>query len=230
VRSWTWAGASIRGTSHERSGTPCQDAHKCAAVGETLIAIVADGAGSAEFGGQGAKLICRSLLQQATDHYSRNEDAPSDEVLWTWIDSARDRIALAAERRAALPRAFASTLVLVLAGSAATTVVHVGDGAAALRMCGEVSWLVPSWPAHGEYASTTFFLTDDPAPRVRIERLDTVADALVLFTDGLERLALSFSDCSPYRPFFDNICKPLVASTVLGRDASLVGQLSSYLQ
>jgi hypothetical protein len=44
-------------------------------------------------------------------------------------------------------------------------VIHVGDGACAVRLNNARSWLVPSWPAQGEYASTTYFVTDDPKPR-----------------------------------------------------------------
>jgi hypothetical protein len=229
VSTWTWAGASVRGTSHVKSGTPCQDAHKCNVVNNTLVAIVSDGAGSAEFGGQGAVLVCRTLAQRAATHFREATAAPDDEALLSWIDDARDLIATAAERRGVTPRAFASTLVCVLASTTDTLILHIGDGAAALRLPEAEAWVVPIWPAHGEYASTTFFVTDDPAPQIRIERRDRPCKAAVLMSDGLERLALSFGDQEPHQPFFRSIVKPLESSEQQGRDPRLAGQLRAYL-
>jgi hypothetical protein len=194
----------------------------------TLVAIVSDGAGTADFGGQGASLVCRTLAQRAAAHFAEQTTMPDDEALWSWIDDARDLIATAAERRGAIPRAFASTLVCVLAGATETLIMHVGDGAAALRAGEPEDWLVPIWPAHGEYASTTFFVTDDPSPQVRVERREP-CNAAVLISDGLERLALSFSTGEPHRPFFGSMVKPLASSEQQGRDSKLAGQLRAYL-
>ncbi len=229
MNTWTWAGASVRGTSHVKSGAPCQDAFKCNLVNDTLVAIVSDGAGSAEFGGQGALLVCRTIAQRAAAHFSDQTAMPDDDALLSWIDDARDLIATAAERRGAIPRAFASTLVCVLAGATDTLILHIGDGAAALRSPDPEDWSVPIWPAHGEYASTTFFVTDDPSPQVRIKRRDQPCNAAVLMSDGLERLALSFSNGEPHRPFFESMVKPLESSEQQGRDARLAGQLRAYL-
>lgn len=173
-------------------------------------------------------LVSRTLAQRAAAHFSGKTAMPDDDALWSWIDDARDMIATAAERRGTVPRAFASTLICVLAGGAETLIMHIGDGAAALRAGDPEDWLVPIWPAHGEYASTTFFVTDDPSPQVRIERREPCSSA-VLMSDGLERLALSFSNGEPHRPFFDSIVKPLVSSGLQGRDARLAGQLRAYL-
>jgi hypothetical protein len=67
---WRLAAASALSTSHEKLGTPCQDAHACqallAATGETLlVAVVADGAGSAVRSGEGAQLACALMLDEA---------------------------------------------------------------------------------------------------------------------------------------------------------------------
>jgi hypothetical protein len=55
------------------------------------------------------------------------------------------------------------------------------------------SWSAVSWPEHGEYASTTLFMTDDAELRLRISRGQMRIEAAALFSDGLERLALDFS-------------------------------------
>src|SRR5579862_7288680 len=61
--AWRFASASAIGASHSRTETPCQDYHLCvehpAATGETvLIAVAADGAGSAARSQEGAKRAC----------------------------------------------------------------------------------------------------------------------------------------------------------------------------
>ena len=230
MSDWTWAAARARGTSHETSGAPCQDAFRCRLINGTLVAIVCDGAGSAEFGGPGAALATRAMAAKATAYFANTTDLPDDATLWNWIDEARDLIATAAANRNAAPRAFASTLVCVLATPFRTLVLHIGDGVAALRGADANSWSVPLWPAHGEYASSTFFLTDDPEPKTRIERIDGPISAVVAMSDGLERLALDFANQTPHLPFFENIVRPVIQVERKGHAADLSAQLQTYLQ
>lgn len=106
-------------------------------------------------------------------------------------------------------------------------VMHVDDGAAVLRVDGE--WGVPSWPANGEYASTTYFITDEPAPQLRLTRVAARPDAIAIFSDGLERLALKFSEGRAFAPFFEGIFKPVWNSKALGQDIKLSTTLKAYL-
>ena len=62
-QTWRIAAASAVGTSHIKSGMPCQDSFLCSVVdsateASVLIAIVADGAGSAARSDVGAHLSC----------------------------------------------------------------------------------------------------------------------------------------------------------------------------
>jgi hypothetical protein len=228
--SWTWASARCQGTSHLRDATPCQDAVRCIVSGtpaEILIAVASDGAGSARFAGQGSALVARSISENARSYFSANTALPPDDEVWAWMDIAKDRIGNAASARSSDLRDFAATLVAVFATETETLVMHVGDGAAVLQTDG--NWTVPSWPANGEYASTTFFVTDEPAPQLRITRLARRADAVAVFSDGLERLALKFDDNSAFAPFFDGIFTPVMASQAKGIDRELSTALGRYL-
>lgn len=226
---WTWAAARRRGTSHVKSGTPCQDAHRVVttAAGETLIAVVSDGAGSAPHGGVGAFVAARTLAVAAATHAASNPALPGEDQFWSWLDDVRDRIGVAADKRDAQPRDFAATLVMAVASDKGAVLALVGDGAAAVRSGAE--WMVPSWPQHGEYASTTYFVTDEPAARLRVIQLDQRPDALVLMSDGLERLALDFAGRCPHSPFFDTIVGPVERSSATGRDARLSRSLAAYI-
>ena len=85
-----------------------------------------------------------------------------------------------------------------------------------------------SWPSQGQYASTTFFVTDDEL-QLRISRFNTPLRTLALLTDGLERLALDFATTAAHVPFFSAIAAPVQASVAQGRDSRLSEALRSYL-
>lgn len=228
--AWTWAAATCRGTSHERAGTPCQDVSRALLMGRrrsVFSAIVSDGAGSARFGGQGAAITCRTVVSSARRHFAQSSVAPTDEDLWFWIDEARDRINTAAARRDTEARQFACTLVAVFAMNDSTLILHIGDGAAVLRQGGD--WVSPSWPANGEYASTTYFVTEEPMPQLRITRLDQPVDAVAVFTDGIERLTLNFAEERPHAPFFDAMFQPIFRSEAAGKNIALTVSLGRYL-
>ena len=96
-------------------------------------------------------------------------------------------------------RDFAATLIGCVAQIDGVAVIHIGDGACAVRLRNEIDWRVASWPSQGEYASTTYFVTDDPEPRTSVSYLGGEVAEVALFSDGLERLALDFrdKDCLP---------------------------------
>ena len=230
--SWKWAAASSRGTSHEKTGDRLQDAYVCFVpnvVPESIFAIVCDGAGTADFGGQGASLVCRSVSKNARLHFAQSAALPNDETIEEWFDESRDLIFAVASRRGQQPRDFASTAVCVISTGDESLIAHVGDGCAVLKDANIGKWVAPSWPDHGEYASTTFFVTDEPSIRLRISKYPGTVKALAVFSDGIERLALDFSSKIPSDRFFDRIIAPIASSQTCGRDALLSVQLEEFL-
>lgn len=229
---WKWVSADSRGISHVRTDTRMQDAHVCAAVPgdkEIFVSVASDGAGSAAFGGQGASLACRTIGQAVVRHVKLAGGLPSNFQIEDWVDAARDRIIATAFRRSASPRDFASTLIVSISDGAETIIAHVGDGCTVLRDKVSAEWIAPSWPAHGEYASTTHFLTDEPTVQLRITRYSSPIDTLVSFTDGLERLALDFVGSKPFAPFFMTLTRPIYQLPRPGRDRKVSKQLALYL-
>lgn len=221
--------ATCRGTSHVRDNLECQDNVRCLAtgdIGETLIAVVSDGAGSAPFSKQGSIIVCRTISESVRHHLQGNQ-VISDEDIWSWIDLARDRITAAASSRGRIAREFAATLIAVIAMPHECVVLHIGDGAAVCKIDGQ--WTVPSWPAHGEYASTTYFVTDDPSPDLRITRLPIATESVAVFSDGIERLVLRFADQTASALFFDNLCATVVRKGHTGASATLNAGLKLHL-
>lgn len=232
---WTWACASQIGTSHRRTGQRLQDAYSCFSVTTSagrnvFVGIVSDGAGSAEYGGQGASLVCRIVGLAARKHLAEQGSMPSPTAIEYWVDEARDCIYEAASARGLDAREFAATLVCVVSDGQQSVFAHVGDGCAVVRSRATSAWLAPTWPDHGEYASTTTFVTDQPSARVRITTTDEAFDVVALFSDGIERMVLDMGTRKPAERFFGVVAAPVCASPVpSGRDATLSGHLRDYL-
>jgi hypothetical protein len=235
-RGWSWAGACSIGTSHVQAGLGCDDAAACVELTEnadsTLIVVVSDGAGSAEFSRIGSRIVAREFCRAASSFILKADLAANinEGVAKEWIDNIRDRISQAAVRAGSKPQAFAATLVGCIVQREKATTIHIGDGACALRLFGERSWTVPSWPAQGEFAGTTYFVTDDPEARTNVVQLQGVVEEIAVFTDGLEGLALDFISGSkrPFEPFFESIF-PEIRKASPGRQRNLSRDLRSFL-
>jgi hypothetical protein len=209
--AWRFAAASAAGTSHLRSGLPCQDAHHCdvltAADGEpVLTAFVADGAGSAQRAEVGAQIACglagaevRGLL--AAGGCLADIDVP---FLSAWLARLQAEIAVRAEAEALRPREFACTLLGAVVGVEAAVFFQIGDGAIVVSPRteeDEYSWVF--WPAEGEYASTTFFATEPNAvEHLEHAHVERPIDEIALFSDGLQRLVLDYRNRTAPAPFF----------------------------
>jgi hypothetical protein len=234
TRRWSWIGACSIGSSHIRAGTGCQDNAACMelVVGDenVLLAIVSDGAGSATFSSIGSRIVVEWFARSAVSHLRKNPPSEkiTEELVRRWLDDVRDRIFHAAEMRATTPRQLAATLVCAIIYKNQAIVCHIGDGACVLRRKGAALWEVPSWPAHGEYASSTYFVTDDPEPNLDFVLIEAEICDLAIFSDGIERLALDFLNKSASDRFFAPMFAPL-ANLSPGRNRALSGSLRKYL-
>ena len=226
--AWRWAAASSIGASHIRSGDRLQDAYAVSECGaDHVFAVVSDGAGSAGFGAYGAWLVCRKLKVRFRNWLAGHEGLPDDETLIGWIDDLRGCISIIAERRESAPRQFAATLAALFISPGEVVALHIGDSAIVGR-CGS-GWKVICWPKTGEYASTTYFVTDKPKPFLNIVRESREYDAFALFSDGVGELALSQLEQRAHAGFFEPIFRPVDASTDTGRLSELSRKLGAFL-
>ena len=195
-----------------------------------LVSVVSDGAGSASHSSIVSKIASR-VFAQCAYRFLRKGGTPnllSPQIASEWLDDIRDRIGVAVRQRSAAPRDFAATLVGTIVGTNSAAFFHVGDGSAVYRLKDANDWLVASWPQQGEYASTTYFVTDDPEPRLRFSCVRGDVGELALFSDGIERLVLDFSNQTAFAPFFDRMFAPLSGQSI-GRDRELSKHLMDYL-
>lgn len=226
--SWRWASASVIGTSHIQNGSRLQDACVVNMMGsDGVFAIVSDGAGSAKFGAYGAWLTCRFLSVRLREWLREAPDLPSDDDLADWIDELRDQISVVASDRGSSPRQFAATLAAIFVTPNESITLHIGDSAIVGRN-GD-TWDVLCWPENGEYASSTYFVTDEPQPRLSIARHPRDHDAFALFSDGIGDLALAHLEQAAHPGFFGPIFRPVDAASGEGRLVELSEKLAAYL-
>jgi hypothetical protein len=150
-------------------------------------------------------------------------------MIGQWIDEIRERINACCSRAGRRPRDYAATLAAVVIGPASAVIAHVGDGAAVLRSQETREWVVPSWPFHGEYASTTNFVIDQPQATVSLVHVEGIFDRLAVFSDGLEYQLLDYRERSAPKDLFERFVEPLGASQKAGRDRAFSKRLRTYL-
>ncbi len=219
---WRLLGASVAGTSHLKSGLPCQDAHACLALPGGVILAVADGAGSAERSAEGARCaadtVLMSLQANLKDGWPAGA-APWRELFTDAYADAKAGVDRLAEAAGMPARAFASTLLCAALSDDVLAVAQLGDGVAAgFSPAPDASpeesagndWFLAAEPQRGEYANETYFLSQADA----LQHLDIYVyaervRALALMTDGLLRLVLD-GQRRPHAPFF----RPLLTFAV----------------
>jgi hypothetical protein len=233
---WRFASATVIGTSHVKSGTPCQDHHRCQVfrngVDEPIIAIaVSDGAGSATRGENGAAITCASLIEQAELFLARSGSLASmtKQDAHEWLDAVRKAIANHASEAEHEVRDYACTMLFALVGVEVAVFLQIGDGVIVVNDQDQ-HWSWVFWPERGEFANTTFFVTDAAAAdHLRFEQRHGSIDEIALLSDGIEPLVLHYASRTVHAPFFDRMFGPVRRSQVIGEDLALSQDLESYL-
>jgi hypothetical protein len=214
---WRPIAQSLQGPSHFADGSPCQDSHCVRVFGaeddETLMACIADGAGSAKFSDVGSAMACTAMLENAATYFESQykfDELQLEDVIG-WCDDARARIRGEATTRDCSLRELATTLAVAIVTPRRAFFFQLGDGAIVVGNRGVYG--VVFWPQSGEYANTTNFITSDEY-RERLDFLmtDSRLSDVALFTDGLERLALRFDSQTPHAPFFEPLFRTVRAA------------------
>ena len=206
---WKLVHGSVTGTLHAQSGQPCQDSCAGSVAGSTLFAVCADGAGSADLSHLGAKAAVECLMEKAASL----ESAPTRDQIENWVDETRARVVQTAAANDTTPRQLASTLIIAIVGKSWAAFAQIGDGV--IVFDGPEGYDLAFWPDNGEYANTTRFLTDDDyRANLRIEIIEREVTELAMLTDGLQMLALDFSEAKVHGPFF----RPLFRTVKNGPD------------
>lgn len=212
---WRVVSVSVAGTSHEKRGQPCQDAHHWQILPEgILVAAVADGAGSANLGEVGAKIAVSSAVQSI----SQENLLPSDNIGWQYklidaLNAAKTEVLNESQVRKVEVRELAATLILVVATPELVIAAQVGDGAAVVGD-GEENILPLTAPQTGEHINeTTFLISDKGVETAQVKIWQGKPVHLAIFSDGLQMLALKMPIGLPHSPFFTPLFKFMTVVT-----------------
>ncbi len=207
TRNWRVVSASARGTSHLKTGQPCQDSvcYRVTSDG-ALIAAVADGAGSAALSDIGSSLAVRESVEAARISMLHTSADMSESYLKATLKAsvliARSRLEQEARTRGRSVREFATTLLLVTCARGIIAAAQIGDGAVVVSdESGGYSLFTT--PQRGEYANETVFLVSRNALDSMQLKAQTANHACIsMFTDGLQNLVLDAAANAPHAPFF----------------------------
>ena len=226
---WRFAAARATGKSHLKSGLPCQDRLACMVLPhDALLAVIADGAGSAAMGEVGAEIAVNTIIAQLR---CALEKGRSDFGALMREAAVQARVAVVSEaiKQGLEPRSFASTLLVLMLVPEGGAALQIGDGVMVVSDGGN-GWSWVFWPQRGEYANTTYFLTDDDAiERIQVEALPGAISDIALMSDGLEPLALHYASKTVHDPFFNGMFRPLLRSDGADEVFHLSESLQQYL-
>lgn len=220
LASWRHVSASVIGTSHERVGGVCQDSNICTLAasplnGDVLIAVVADGAGSATQSATGSAMACQLISDAAAQFVagSRIGDLAQPTVE-QWIQDFQKAVEEKASTDGSTSREYACTLLGSIVGPDEAAFFQIGDGSIVVADSEELSHCHVFWPERGEYENMTFFATEPGfAVNLKFQNVYRKVVELAMFSDGLQRLALDFAKTMPYEPFFRGLFPSVRAMT-----------------
>lgn len=201
---WRYVQSINTGLSHQVSKLPCQDAAICRTVSqEIFLGVVSDGAGSACRGQVGSQLLTELILKNLEEHFSYGKEIAdiSKNSIEEWVQQALREIDTLAIEEGLSRRDYACTLLGAAVTPRGGLFFQIGDGAIVISSNKSYSYIF--WPMQGEYANSTYFVTDlNYLEQLEFEIRNETIEDLALFTDGLQRLVLNFQERKVHEPFF----------------------------
>jgi hypothetical protein len=200
---WNIVAASVTGEAHLKQGKGNEDAFCLVSrLDGSLVLAVADGAGSASCGAEGAALATTFAVK-----FLSEIELPTTEESWQTLlleapEHVHNRLEIHAIKQEKDIKDFACTLLVAVLTSSCIAALQIGDGAIVGVNDEAITRLTRA--AHGEYASETVFVTS----RDYLEHCSCAVmpsenfTGLALLTDGLEPVALNLQTHEPFAPFF----------------------------
>ncbi len=200
-------------------------------TGETvLVAAIADGAGSAKCAEVGAQAACSLFTASVLAYLAAGGAVASmtQEAVEEWLGAIATTLEQRAYSDERALRDYACTFLAAVLGETHAAFVQVGDGA--IVMDGPEGYRPVFWPQTGEFANSTFFLTDPEARKQMEFALEqSPVSELALLTDGLQPLALTYATRAAHAPFFQPLFHRL-REAAEGELETLQSQLIEWLQ
>lgn len=202
-------GASVVGSSHLSTDTPCHDHHSYRILPNNLgyIACVSDGMGSAshaELGSQTASLFVVDFLQKQL-----NPTMTDDEVILLMKEAfieTNDKLHDTAHLNGVNVKDLNATLLVFVTLNKRQFFGQVGDCTAIGKKDNRYDVIVPQ--QRGEYANATFSICNLESVGDGIfEKVDEFYPMVALMSDGIESISISAKDNQVSKLFYDPFFK-----------------------
>lgn len=178
---------SCPGTYHIRNGMPTEDHYSLRQSDDISVAVLCDGAGSAQHGSAAAQIISGLLSRYIYENFDMIFGELPDVVLRKAAQMIDGSLTAHSQRKAIDAREMASTVMAVAMDTGGRCICfHLGDGII-LRKTGENPELeIVSSPQNGILENTTYLTMNcSTAERMKFYRwCDEEVSELVLMTDG----------------------------------------------
>lgn len=224
---WSIVGASVIGASHISTNQPCQDNNGYEDLGNGWgIAVVSDGAGSAEKSHIGSKITTDRALAHfgsmiTEKKWIENNYLPTDEewneIAYFTLKAVYNDLQKFAANSNIDVKSLNATAIVVIHTPSGLLACHVGDGRAGYKNTSG-TWLPLITPHKGEEANQTIFIPTDfwgiPYYRmsgVRVPEAIVVREpvqAFTLMSDGCEGACWEYNFKNPNTGFFYDPNKP----------------------
>lgn len=158
------SGGRVVGRSHLLVKSPCQDDFSHKVKFNSGCIALADGAGSKFYSHLGAKIVTRKLVEICLSEFDKIDALINDhppKAAEYLVDRMRKTLSPVSVKKKIAVSDMACTLIFFSCKEGRYIAGHIGDGVLFLRNDGKISVL--SEPQNGEYANSTYFVTDSNA-------------------------------------------------------------------
>jgi len=236
LHEWRLVAASAVGTSHSKTGSPCQDSFQWRLFNEegceeVILLAASDGAGSAAHSDVGSQLACEELANKVQEFLADHGGLSflTREIVRGWLLDINAAINQRAAAEGGVARDYACTLLATLISPTHAAYLQIGDGAMVVRTT-EDEWCYIFWPQHGEYINSTLFLTDRASlEKFEFDMREDKVHEIAAFTDGIEALVLHYATNSVHAPFFNRMFPAVRSLPQPGFSAETSEKLADYL-
>ncbi|HWH87878.1 MAG TPA: PP2C family serine/threonine-protein phosphatase [Pseudomonas sp.] len=193
--------ASVTGRSHAKTSTPCQDYVAARTSNGVTCVALADGAGSrarSEVGAQVAVTATLAYLCKNFESLWLNMDKHNTKAAQRLVHRCLDAFRRKSAKLGCKNDDLACTLLFVAYSQGRYIAGHLGDGViASVDADGRLQTL--SVPENGEFANTTWFLTDPKAiPKLRLYRAKVETPmGFAIMSDGTAESLYQKSSAAP---------------------------------
>ncbi|NEO33164.1 MAG: protein phosphatase 2C domain-containing protein [Symploca sp. SIO3C6] len=210
---WKATCHSSTGIWHQRHDLPCQDYGEYCLVDKLIIGAVADGAGSAKYSAQGAKLAVKEILDYLHKFKKKFSQQSyqltakiAKQTFYEGVQKVRTSLQEKAFKEQCSLNEFACTLIAFVATPDWISAMQIGDGFLVTRLYDQPSYQLFFHPDKGEFVNETTFITSRNAlATMQVHTLPGKQRFICASTDGLESVSINLRNWLPFAPFF----KPL---------------------